>query len=259
MSRGGGSPGDTLLVDLVSFYTMEEASNATRIDSGPAGLNLTNTATVNQGTGVIDKAADFRGTSAKLTHTFDSNYDLSDTDFAITGWMNMDADVSSHALYIGKGGTGEADRVVNLIYLSGGTEMRFVISPIGGGVSLLADDIGGSIPIGSFFFFCISYNKTTKVMSLILNGQAPVTLVATGNPINFGNQSFVVGNSVSDQNPLVGRVDEVGFWRREITIAECAFLYNSGAGNRPNITVSLNVTNGDGTLVTNADLTQVTT
>lgn len=253
----GISPANSLLIDLVSFYRLEEAANSLRMDSGPALYNLTNTADVLQGVGVIDKGADFRGSPAKLTHTFESEYDLSDTDFAFTGWMNLDAAVSAHTIYLGRGGTGNLDRIVSLLYLAGGNEMRFVISNNGVTTNLLAGDIGGGIPIGSYFFFCVSYNKTTKLMSMSLNGQTPTTLVSAGNPQTFGTESFLLGSSVSNQNPLVGRIDLVGFWRREITMEECDFLYNSGAGNIPNLANF--VYNDDGVRLTNDDGAFITT
>lgn len=221
-----------LLNGLTFWYKLEELSG-TRLDSSVNGLDLSQIGSVGQNDGIIDKCAQFNGGTAKLIRSFDPLYDLSDTDFSITGWMNLDIAVSGHAIYIGKGGTGSADRVINLIYLSGGNEMRFVLSNDTSTSNLLAGQISGSIPIAEWFFFCVSYNKTTKLMSLSLNNQDPVTLVSAGNPQNFGTQSLVLGNSVSDQNPLEGRVDELGMWNRVLTANECTFLFNGGSANRP--------------------------
>lgn len=225
---GGGSLGNSLLDCLIWYYELEEDSGS-RSDAGPNGLNLAEVGSVSKEFGVIGDAADFDGGTEKLINSFDPIYDLSDTDFSITGWMYLEANVSAHAVYIGNGGTSNVNRVINLIYLSGGNEMRFVLSNDSSTTNLLAGQISGSIPIAEWFFFCMRYNKTTKEMSLLLNDETPVTLTAAGNPHNLGDQSFVVGNSVSDQNPLEGRVDEVGGWDRLITDAECAFLFKGGS------------------------------
>ena len=248
--KSNGNIAQGLLEGLLWYYELGEPSG-TRIDSGPNVLNLSEIGTVGQAAGIIGNAADFDGGTEKLIHSFDSLYDFSDTDFSITGWMYLEVDVSAHAVYMGNGGTSNANRVINLIYLSGGEEMRFVLSNDSNTINLLAGQISGSIPIAEWFFFCVRYNKTTKEMSLLLNDETPTTLIAAGNPQNLGDQSFVVGNSVSDQNPLEGRIDEVGGWDRLLTSEECTFLYNIGNANRPDLQQF--VVNADGDRIVNAD------
>lgn len=236
IGSGFSDQGDINLGKGLRWYYGLEAAGGTREDVGPNSLNLLETGTVGQGVGVIGNAASFPGVAGnKLSHAFDSVYDFSATDFTFTGWLKLNSKATIQApQYIGTGGSGASAQHIEIRYNQSTDTIRCEISD-GTTINAVEDGIGGTgIPAGQFVFFAVTWNTTTKDLRLRLNDQA---FVAANFPLfsiqSAGTQTFTLGSTQSNANPLDGLDDEIGGWGRVLNNAEITFLYNSGAGNRP--------------------------
>ena len=140
---------DTLTQGLLWFYEMEEVSNATRLDSSINNLDLTSLSATPQTSGERDFAVQFTDNNSKLLHAYDDIYNISDTDFTITGWVKFTSVSSNqHVIYIGTGSSSNSDRILNITYNANDDELRVVVTDTLGGSNRTAQDISVSITVG---------------------------------------------------------------------------------------------------------------
>jgi hypothetical protein len=223
-----GAIGLNLNKGLQWYYELEEISGV-RFDSSLDLLDLTQAGTVAQGTGILGDAASFNGSAVnKLSHVFDSHYDLSSTDFTLTGWVFLADKTTDRAiLYMGNGSSANADRMIEIKYVQAADEIAVFLSN-GIGQDGIALDIGGSIPTNEWIFWSVRFNNTTQLLEFSLNGLPFTSITSAVIPQNTGDQSFVLGNKVTDSDAMAGRIDEVGGWDRRLTDQEITFLFGPG-------------------------------
>lgn len=250
--------GSVNLTNGVLWYYRLDESGGLRTDDSDNNLHLTEIGTVGSGTGVIGPCASFPGTTGnQLEHSFASQYDLSTTDFTFTGWFTIDDTTTDRMIqYIGTGAQANNQRVLEISYQNIGDNIKIALSD-GSVADLATVQLAGSIPTGQFIFYAIRWTASSQLLEARLDSQAFVPFNFSRSPHNPGTQSYVLGANLSQGDPFDGLIDEIGGWDRLLNDNEIDFLYNGGSGDRPQLLT--NVTNADGTLVTNVDLTQITT
>jgi len=222
-----------LLSGLLWYYKLDELSG-TRDDSGTNNLDLTESGSVGTALGIISTSARFPGTANNLLKKgFVSQYNFSSTDFTWAGWFKINANNSNHMMiYIGTGGILTADRVIDFEYLTSSDTVRVTIGD-GDAFSGLSQDVGGSIPVGTFVFFAIRWDTTTELLELRLNAQAFASATIFHGIQSSGTQNFTLGATDSGLFDTDGDLDELGGWDRKLTDNEINYLYNNGSANRP--------------------------
>ena len=204
--------------DLISYWTLDEASGS-RADSHSTN-HLTDINTVTQEAGLINNAARFtRANTERLTSTA-AALDLATTDsWSFSAWVRPTGSFSGYYTLVNDGSTGDRKAYLLLVI---GTGRVWRWSGFDSGLAVA--DSAWSHVVYTF----TSGGVNTGTERFYVNGVAGGT--RTGAVPAPGAGSFVLGATGAVDHYLDGRMDEVGFWRRAITAAEVAQLYNSGAG-----------------------------
>jgi hypothetical protein len=224
---------------LISWWTLNEAEFATRLDShGPNHLDddpsRGDTASV---AGHVGNAAHFIGTTGL---DYDTLENITPTtlaganDWSIAGWVNFDAlgvvDQSLVSSCKGStGGTAHFDWYITHDFAAD----RFKVTIVAGvttAYTLLANTFGAP-STGTWYFFYVYHDSTGREIGISINDGVIDTATYTGTPNNIRDR-FQLGR-LSPQFPtyLNGKEDEVGFWGRLLTTEEVTELYGpAGAG-----------------------------
>lgn len=105
-------------------------------------------------------------------------------------------------------------------------------------------------PQSEWFFFAMRRNASTGAMRLRINDEADVT--ATAATVADGVQNFQIADRNTNLAPMVGAVDAVGVWDRELEDEELDLLYNGGAGVQAPLAAEEPVADFEGDPVTGA-------
>lgn len=210
-----------MTASLISYWEMEEASG-TRADSHGSN-DLTDNNTVTQNTGKKGNAAEFTGANNEYLSLADNDSISYSGDFSCAFWFYWSS--GANPRLIGKfGGFADAEWEARIQFTSTNI-LRFATYNSGGTTfNLDGAAVGGS----TWTLGILTYTAATRTMTVSVNAGTRATRTITG---DIGNEpgAFAIGSAHGDSD-LTGRMDEVGFWKRALSEAEEAWLYNAGAG-----------------------------
>lgn len=229
LSGGGVAAPSTLLDDLVAYWTLNEASDGSgavaRVDS-VGGLSLADVNTTASASGKISNGAQFVAANTEYLYIND-NATLSvglGLDFTVAAWFKPTTNPSGQAI-AGKYGSGTNEYLLNV------QNQDAVFTGSNGGAPVSAHTIGGVVA-GSWYWLLGEYDATAELLKISINNGTPAT-ATLANGIQNGTSPFAIGAfgvGVYLSYYVNGIVDEVGVWKRLLTTAEKASLYNGGAG-----------------------------
>lgn len=198
---------------LISYWKLDEASG-TRYDSH--GTNdLTDNNTVGSATGKVGNAADFiYANTESLTKSDNSDLSVGDIDFTICAWVKFDQLLSRATTYIAT-----KDDDWRLYGTWDGAILFSVTAPSEATTSATATSISNSV----WYFVVAWHDSVNNEIGISINNGTPIT-TSWSNGIRDSNFDFKIGHTMD------GLIDEVGFWKRVLTSAERAALYNNGIG-----------------------------
>ena len=226
----------SLLVGLESWWALDESSDGTgavvRVDSH--GTNdLTDNGTTPSTTGKVNLATQHTNAVPDwLSHVSNASLQAGDIDFAFACWVYLDNKTTSQ-FFVSKDDTiPVGDREYAIQYQLGTNRFRFVV--------FTAVDVGefsdantlGSPAVATWYLIIGWHDSVANTVNIQVNNGA-VDSVATSGPLQAaGAAEFQIGarDNLGSRALLDGRVDEVGFWKRILTVAERTALYNAGAG-----------------------------
>jgi hypothetical protein len=211
------------MVDLVSFWKLEEASG-TRFDSQGSN-DLTDNNTVTQAGGKIGNAAHFDDDNSESLSSNSSDFDTVSSSFTLSGWFNfdnIDEDQYLYSRYLGAD-TGNSWFVR---YNNGNDKLEFLWMFL-----TYARLAAAQVSAGIWYLVTVWYDADAEEIGIQLNDFTPATADVTGqSPDNLAT-SLVLGNlTPPGTSGLDGKIDQIGFWRRVLTSAEIDTLYNGGTG-----------------------------
>ena len=225
----------SLYNDLEAFWELDETSG-TRFDS--IGLNnLTQVNSVSFGTGIIDNSSKFESINNQyLTIADNSDLSAGGTSFEIAGWAKLTAKSNNLGSdYLGlvfKGITASGgDYEYSIHYRASLDRFQFSVGNDTSTDTISADSFG-SPSINTWYFICASYefpsNKLRIAINLVEDFKTTAIL-----PFN-STGPFQLGRTFNSSTySHEGYIDNLGFWRRKLTDAEEAKLYNGGYGLAP--------------------------
>jgi hypothetical protein len=211
-----------LLTDLVSYWKLDEAAGQ-RNDSHSANhLTDNNTvasiaAKINLGIDNVKVDLDY------LNHVDNAELNIAgNQDFTFAFWWWNEAQFTTDALvtkYTG-GGTNQ-DQF--LIYYT--NAIRFIIRAVDNTSVNVASSLGALVPGQWRFVVCWrdGVNANVQINNGVIDS-LPWVKDTKNSAVDFRIGRFG-GASYSNS-----RIDEVGFWKRTLTVAERAELWNGGAG-----------------------------
>jgi hypothetical protein len=191
------------------------------IDSTGNGNTLTANGAVSIVSGKINNCANFDGNNDEqvfmwLSRSNFFNFLLSN--FSISQWIYFNSSGANYyqALFTTRPDGGPTENSFNY-----GTDLNNVLGYYDG---VETGNIYTFNP--STWYHLVAVRDGTNI-SFYVNGSYITTAQQT-NP--FENQFIAMGGQYNGDEPLNGRIDEVGFWNRALTGAEITSLYNAGAG-----------------------------
>jgi hypothetical protein len=218
IQQQGGS-GSTLLVDLVSWWAMEEASG-TRYDAHGSN-DLTDGITTPNAAGKVSNAADFEGADY-MYKTAPHGLGGGAKSFSCAFWIHADALGTNALVSVARGATaGTTDWVFQY---DGGAIKLYVPS-----ASTFYNASGGALSTATWYFVYGEFNYATNTISISVDDGTPGTAAGPTTPNDTG-QDFAVGAYLNVGRYFNGRIDEVAYWDRILTGAEITELYNAGNG-----------------------------
>ncbi len=192
----------------VGYYTFD----STLSDSTGTMNDMTNNGATYTPSGKINGAYDYDGSDdMTVSYTPSLNY-------AVSVWFNSDIIPSTSEDYIySTGGSGTAR---NRIYI---TPAREIICSIGSGMVTT----GVTMNFGNWYFVTNTFNQTSNTGHCIVNGvdySASLTFSSPTTSLTVGDYSSGFGRNFD------GRIDELSFWNKTLSLADHQTLYNSGVG-----------------------------
>lgn len=223
--RGGGGV-VALKTGLISFWELGEVSGA-RADAVVASANnLTDNNTVTQTTGKVGNCAQFTAAnSEQLTHATNASLEVGGQDFSLAGWVNLN-DLSERGIVSKAGAFANNEYVIEKTF-NGSHVLNFTVMTNGGQTNNELFSTA-TVSTATWTFFAATFTASSGAMTLSINAGTRNTATAINLPVSSSTRDFAIGFGAGAF--LDGLVDQVGFWKKVLTTAEEAQLYNAGAG-----------------------------
>lgn len=182
-----------------SWWKLNEAAGASRVDSGPNGYTLADHNTVGQGTGLLGNCATYNGTNQW-------NEASSGSILNITGTITYVAFVKILGTTLGNFAVLSKDdslaaETSNYVLIASSAdyanEIVWQIETDAGTINAKA----GCAPIGQWFALIADYDPVAQTLSVQVNNEPPViTTGVTGTPRVNNSLTFVIGCVVAGAN-----------------------------------------------------------
>jgi len=176
------------------------------------------------------KAAQFtRANSEYLSIADNAALSMGGTDAAWAFWVRPDSAPPSiqWLLFKGQGTTG-----TTLEYAIRHTSAGALICSRSDGTTLRAFSVASQLTVNVWALIVMEFTVATGRFELFVNGVSVGSLTNAGEDIWNGAGSVFLGSRTGGTDPLDGRLDSVGIWKRTLTTAEKTWLYNGGAGRQ---------------------------
>jgi hypothetical protein len=227
------SSSNSLRNGLIVWWDLDEASGnrAASYSGYTSALTLTDVNSVASATGKLGLAADYVAASTEaLSIASNSALQAGDIEFTIAGWMYLTDKTNARALVCKN-----RDVEYQVYYEDFNDRFLFEVTADGTGGTYggVAANTFGSPSLNTWYFIVAQYDPATDELSISVNNGAVDTSSHAGG-IFAGSGTFYVGSmDGTAYGSMDGRIDLVGVWKRKITAAEIAYLYNSGNGRSP--------------------------
>lgn len=208
-------------------WKLNEASgNAT--DS--IGSNtLTDNNTVTSAAGKIGNARQFTAANSEsLTIADNAVLSGGNIDFTIAGWVYLDSK-SVDRVFCAKGSSGNYEYVIR--YNAAFDTFQAFFYHDGTNSSSVSATSLGTIATGTWYFVVVWHDSVSDTINIQVNNGTVDSAAANAAGIFNGTGTFALGKQGSDNVDFWdGRIDSVTVWRRALSPAERAALYNGGSG-----------------------------
>lgn len=218
-----------LLLGLISYWKLDEASGNAVDSHGSNTLTDNNTATVI--TGKIGNARDLNWSAGEHFSLADNaSLSTGDIDFTFSVWHRVDS-VGGTQMIIAKDTSGGGNREYIVIFNASSGRFAFGAYTATDSETLVDATSTGSLSLGTWYFIVAWYSASLDTMYIQVNNGTVHT--ASKGPLQAsGNATFMLGRRQYPGFPdqLDGVIDEVGFWKRVLSSQEREALYNAGNG-----------------------------
>jgi hypothetical protein len=221
----GAGAASSLLTGLGGYWPLSDLT-----DASGHGYTLTKLNNPTFGAGKVGNAAYLSAAGNQaLLRADNADLQTGDIYFTFDAWVY--ADTLTTARVVGSKSLSTTQREWTLFWDSGTGFFTFRIYDSGGAAvgSAVASSFG-AISLGTWYHVLGWHDPDLNVVGVAVNGVANTG--ATTGVITGGAWPFTLGAHLNGTLLLWdGRIDEAGFWRRQLTAAEKLTLYNGGSGN----------------------------
>jgi hypothetical protein len=214
-------PATLPLINLLSgYWELNEATGSgARVDGSGNGLDLTASASVTAAAGIIGNCISTAGSN----RVFHADHALlrGDGSWTLAAWLNEIT------------GTGTAWQVVKG---SSSTVFEYALVRTGDSFSLQIQNntksvtlTNAGLPTGTWKFLVGRYSIKNQRLSLMVNDGVRAISALAAVAIAGATGDFSMGMAGSSAGQTT-KADQVGFWQRELSDADCSWLYAGGVG-----------------------------
>ena len=220
------APAGGLATNFNAGWEFEDNTNL-GLDGSGNGLTLTNSSAT-RGTGKVGFGANFVSTSSQyLYRASEAALNIGSSAFAFTFWAYFTSLAASKSLVTKWTGGGQA--VYACDYNATTSRLRFYVTANGTAATVVSATSFGAPSTGNWYFIYCGLNKSTNLIKISVNdGTVDSTAFATS--VFDGTAQFCIGRRAIPDGYMDGYIDQVMFWKRDLTAAEITQLYNSGNG-----------------------------
>jgi hypothetical protein len=195
------------MTSLVAYWNLDETSG-NRADS--KGIStLTDNNSTSYAAGIVNNSADFeKDNSNYLQRVSNSSLRVDDEDWSLTAWVKPESQSAAYSGVVVKGYW-----EYGLWLYNDGVNLK----PMVGMNTAFPLTYSTGISFGAWSFLAATYDHTTNILSLSVNGGTPQTASTGG--VTGGTGGFVIGTTEGGWS-YDGIVDEVGFWKRVLSASE---------------------------------------
>jgi hypothetical protein len=215
-----------LLVNLAAYWKLEEASG-TRVDQlGVSDLSPVNAPGNN--TGKLGSAVQLVQASAQsVSRASNATLTMGSSDFTIQMWAYLNT-IGGIQVGLAKGPSATTTSYEYQIILGHSALSDHVLFAISDGSNQTFVE-GAALSAATWTHILMWSDHGTGRIYLEING-TQTSVANSRNPQSAG-LTFNLGQDASSASfHMGGRLDEVAIWKRVLTVAERAYLYNSGNG-----------------------------
>lgn len=207
-----------LLDGLVAWWSLDEASG-TRYDAH--GVNyLTDINTVGAGPGMIGNAAFYvAANNERLDSATLPALSTNGSDFTVVAWVNASTPASVYGNIVRRWGA------YNEYWIYINTDLSNFSFAVRDSSSTNKYCPIAYNNLDGWRFLAMTVNTTNGSMTVRVNGDENTCAIATGQLYNVPNTYTELGSSAYN-----GYIDNVAFWRRELSSDDLDVLYNYGIG-----------------------------
>jgi hypothetical protein len=210
-----------IYTNLVSFFKLDNVADT-------VGSNtLTNTGSVTFSAGKVGNAASFG--AANSSKKLSTGNDLGATgDYSISLWVKMLATPGTNALHPIASFSDAARHFENTLFYQDVSGTKYI--GVNWNNTTSDDSIKYATTLGTtdWHHIAYSYNTTTKITRIFLNGNLVATGTGVANGASGYSDNFELAYSGHFNKWGSMMIDEVGVWSRVITPTEVAGLYKCG-------------------------------
>src|ERR1041385_1506645 len=225
---GGGGGGAPLLNNLVAYWKLDEP-DGTRFDSH--GTNhLAEMTPMSSAPGKLGSAGRFvSGNSNYLAHPHNPDLAVTgNTPFTFSCWTWFDAKDDFKGFVLKRLTTAAESTEYQLYYSIVYDRLRFGISD-GSNIAHAEANALGSPQVSTWYHVVFWYDPGAQTVNIQVNdGAVDSTFWPFGTQTTPGD--FTLGRAIPGFYYLDGRIDGVGFAKRQLTAAERTAHYNGGVG-----------------------------
>jgi len=225
ISEGGAAAPDSLLTDLVAWWSLDEVSG-TRVNAhNPGTHDLTDNNTVGSTTGVVGDAASFvAANSESLSTNHHADFVIADTPFSVAGWAEWSTASAAAARIISKGRSGSPGGEWSIVRSANSVtgEARNAANAASVATGFLEPGYD------TWFFFIFEHLPDSNQIKIEVNRASSQTAALVGGTYSSTNAIHIGSRVGADY--IDGAIDNVVVARRLWTSEEKDRLYNSGAG-----------------------------
>jgi hypothetical protein len=207
---------------LAAYWSLDEVSG-NRADSYGANT-LAPVNAPGAVAGVKGNALSVNSAGPQVAQAADNaSLSLNGTPFTISGWTRFSALPSVNQAFVTKMGGGTLGYEYGL-YLRTDGKLVLGASPDGTIIVWLAST--ATLSPNTWYHFAVVYDGAQ--LAIYVNTGAPATVAFSSSGVQNGNNPFQIGTPGGINVTLA--VDETAIWKRALTSAEIAWLYNGGLG-----------------------------
>lgn len=224
LSRAGGGGPSSLLTGLGAYWALEEASGS-RADATGNGNSASPTNTPGNAAGRVGNALSCVSASTQYLTVTSSTTVQSAAKFTIAGWFYLTTLATGGILAKWDGAGVAKEYRLDIPALN---QLRMLVSFNGSTQTIATFTNGANWSTATWYFATGGYDGT-NVWVTVNNGTRSNSAVA-GTPFKGATDAVIGVADTAPSLPINGRIDELGYWQRDLTAGELTALYNSGSG-----------------------------